>query len=199
MCRCAGLVAAGMVLGDRKKIRILFLAASPRDDDELDLMRNVSLIQQTIRTSPDRKRLEFRQEWAVTIDTLTQALLEVRPAIAHFAGHGTPEGIVLEDGSGGGRIVPGEALAELFGRFSDVLHCVVLSSCHSIHQAKAIRTSIPHVIAMRGRIADYAAAAFSIGFYQALGARMEIPEAYDFGLDRIRLERAPGADVPILL
>lgn len=181
------------------KIRILFLAANPRDEEDLDLAQNASRIKQALRVAPERASLEFHQESAVTIDSLMVAMLETRPTIVHFAGHGSPEGIVVEDGGGSGQLVSTDALAQLFGRFVGSLACVVLSSCYSEHQARAIHSKIPYVIGIKGRIPDYAAIAFSTGFYQAIGARQDIPAAFNLGIDRIRLEGAVGADALLLL
>jgi uncharacterized protein YjbI with pentapeptide repeats len=181
-----------------EKLRILFLGANSHENP-LNLEQDVSQIQRALRSSRNRDRLEFLQEWAVTIEDLTRALLEASPAIVHFAGHGSQEGIFLNDATGKDQLVPADALARLFELFTDTVQCVVLSSCYSEYQGRAIQSHIPFVIGMRGEIPDATAIAFTRGFYQAIGAGREIPAAFAFGVSRIPLERRFGEHIPVLL
>ena len=180
------------------KVRILFLGANSLNEP-LDLEREVRKIQLNLRLARERDHLEFRQEWAVTIDTLTQSMLDESPNIVHFSGHGREAGIVLQDEMGEPKVVGADALAKLFELFTDTVRCVVLSSCYSNLQARAIRRHIPYVIGMSAEIPDSAAIAFATGFYQAIGAGREIPFAFSLGIAKIELEGVSGDNTPILL
>jgi len=92
-----------------------------------------------------------------------------------------------------------DALAALFEQFSDQVNCVVLNACYSETQANAIANHIDYVIGMNEAINDKAAIAFSIGFYQALGAGRTIEEAYKLGCVQIRLQGIPKHLVPVLI
>jgi hypothetical protein len=135
----------------------------------------------------------------VTVDSLMQAMLDESPTIVHFSGHGTESGIILEDESGEPKVVPADALSSLFRLFRDTVQCVVLNSCYSESQARAIRQHIKHVIGMRAGILDSTAIAFSTGFYKALGAGRDVPFAFDMGGVSIKMESASGEDIPILI
>lgn len=180
------------------RIRILFLGANSTETP-LDLEREVSRIQQDLRMARERDSLEFRQVWAVTIDTLMQAMLDESPTIVHFAGHGSARGIVLRDEVGNPRLVTGDALASLFALFRDTVKCVVLNACWSEEQGRAIRQHIPHVIGTRDQIPDEAALAFSAGFYKALGAGRDVPFAFEAGKARVHMEGCGGEDLLVLL
>lgn len=52
---------------------------------------------------------------------------------------------------------------------------------------------------MNQSISDKAAIAFSVGFYQALGAGKSIEQAYDFGVVQIRLQGIPEHLTPVLI
>ncbi|HSY50290.1 MAG TPA: CHAT domain-containing protein [Thermoanaerobaculia bacterium] len=184
--------------GPSRKVRILFLGANS-STEPLELEREVHKIQVNLKLARERDHLEFIQEWAVTIDTLTQALLDESPNIVHFSGHGQESGIVLQDEMGEPRVVSADALAGLFQLFRDTVRCVVLSSCFSEHQARAIRLHIPYVIGMSAEVPDSAAIAFATGFYQAIGAGREIPFAFELGVAKIELEGVSGDNKPILL
>jgi|GEM_PF-1094981 len=181
-----------------EKVRILFLGANSLSLP-LNLELEVRKIETNLRLAQERDNLELLQEWAVTPDSLMQAMLDKSPTIVHFSGHGEESGIVLQDELGQARLVSAEALASLFELFRDRVQCVILSSCYSEAQAKAIRRHIPYVVGMSAAVPDEVAVAFSTGFYKAIGAGREIPFAYDFGKVAIRMEGIHGEAIPILL
>lgn len=170
-----------------QKIRILFLGANSLISP-LELDKEVRKIQTSLKLAKERDNLDLKQEWAVTVDTLMQAMLDESPTIVHFSGHGKESGIVLQDEIDEPKVVSPDALSDLFKLFKDTVRCVVLNSCYSESQARAIRQHIPYVIGMRSGILDSAAVAFSTGFYKALGAGKNIPFAFDMGRASIRLE-----------
>jgi len=146
-----------------------------------------------------RSRFEFQARWAVRPRDVRRALLDLAPDIVHFSGHGTgDDGLVFEDDTGHSAIVPTDALAELFELFSKNVRCVVLSACYSDVQAKAIAGHIDHVIGMQRALGDEAAIEFAVGFYDALAAGKDVPLAYRFGCNSIRLGGIDEHLTPIL-
>ena len=116
-------------------------------------------------------------------------MLEFEPDIVHFSGHGSEVGeLCLEDKLGETQPVSPDALSALFGEFTSQVKCVVLNACNSELQVDAIVKHIDHVIGMDDAISDVAAVAFSVGFYQGLGAGKSIEEAYRLGSIQIGLE-----------
>jgi hypothetical protein len=193
-----------------KKV-LLFLAANPTDTYKLRLDEEVREIEAGLRRSQYRDRFELKQQWAVRPIDLRRAMLDCKPQIVHFAGHGIgqatrgqsteatraisladgvaafDEGLVLEDATGQAKLVSTEALSALFELFANSVECVVLNACYSERQASAIAQHIPYVIGMNQAIGDLAAIEFAIGFYDALGAGESIERAYKSGCVAIRL------------
>ena len=131
---------------------------------------------------------------------ISQALLDVQPKIVHFSAHGTTEGaLCFENQVGEIHPIQPDALAALFEQFSDQVNCVVLNACYSEIQANAIAKHIDYVVGMNQAIGDKAAIAFSVGFYQALGAGRNIEKAYELGCAQIRLQGIPEYLAPILI
>jgi uncharacterized protein YebE (UPF0316 family) len=97
------------------------------------------------------------------------------------------------------QLVDTEALASLFQQFRNQITCVILNSCYSELQAKAIARYIPYVIGMNDVIDDRASIAFAVGFYQALGAGRKIEDAFEFGSIQIRLRGLSDYVTPILI
>lgn len=164
------------------------------------LDQEVRDIEEGLRRSQQRDQFSLKQQWAVRPRDIQRAMLEYKPQIVHFAGHGMgEEGLVFEDESGQPKRITGEALAALFQLFADQLECVVLNGCYSQVQAKVIAQHIPYVIGMSQSIGDQAAIEFAVGFYDALTAGRPIEFAYRLGCVAIRLAGILEHQTPVLL
>ena len=180
--------------------RILVLAANPKGTSRLRLDAEVRDIQAGLRRSKNRDQFELTSMWAVRPRDIQRAMLDVDPQIVHFSGHGTgDEGLVLEDEVGRPKLIEGQALARLFDLFSDRLECVVLNGCYSEVQASSISQYIKSVIGMTQAIGDEAAIAFSVGFYDALGAGRSVAFAYEFGCSAMAMEGISEHLRPVLI
>ena len=97
-------------------IRILDLAANPIGTQQLHLAQEVREIETRIRASRHPDSIELIPHWAVQYGDLEQALLECKPTVLHFSGHGSPRGeILLQDASNRPRPLNTEALETLLG------------------------------------------------------------------------------------
>lgn len=191
---------ARRVAGESSVPKVLFLGANPPGSrSRLELDEEVNKIQTNLERSRERNMVELKQVWAVTVDSLMQAILDESPRIVHFSGHGRRGGIVLQDEMGKPRMVTADSLSSLFELFNDCVECVVLNSCFSELQARAIKLHIPYVIGMKSEIPDKAAISFSTGFYKAIGAGRDIPFAFELGVVAIKLEGISGDHVPVIL
>lgn len=178
---------------------ILFLAANPKDTVSLRLDEELREIDAGLRRARKRDKFSLVQRWALRPRDLRQALLDVKPQIVHFSGHGSASGgIVLENINGHSQLVESKALAGLFKLFVNSIECVLLNACYSEKQAKAIVRHINHVIGMNQAIGDQAAIEFAVGFYDALGADESVEAAYRFGCNAIQLVGLSEHLTPVL-
>lgn len=167
--------------------RILVLSANPTNAAQLRLAEEVREIDEGLKRSPHRDQFELVSKGAVRLQDFYRHMLEFKPHILHFSGHGGREyGLVLENDSGKIQFLQTEQLAGMFELFaSEGLECVVLNACFSEVQAKAINQFIPYVIGMNEAIGDRAATMFAIAFYDTLGAGRSVDFA--FKLAKIQL------------
>jgi len=162
--------------------KILIIAANPRGTSQLCLDQEIRDVEEAIQRSQFRDQFEIKQRSAARPIDLHRALLDVKPHIVHFCGHGEGKsGLVLEDVTGHPKFVSSEALSGLFQLFADSVECVLLNACYSEEQADAIVQHINYVIGMSHEIRDAAAIAFAVGFYDALGAGRSVEFAYKLG------------------
>jgi len=183
-----------------KMIKILFLAANPKDTSRLRLDEEVRAIDQALLQAEFRDRFDIRQHWAVRVFDIQGYLLRHNPDIVHFSGHGSSSSeIILEDNVGDSHPVPPRALGQLFSVLKDNIRCVVLNACYSERQAKAIAEHIDCVVGMSRSISDPAAIGFAASFYQGLGYGRSIKTAFDLGCIQIDLESLGEQNTPKLL
>jgi hypothetical protein len=183
---------------DQKKT-ILILTANPSQTAVLSLPQEASAIRAALKRSSNRDDFQVEYEPACTPDSLRQALLDYKPQVVHFSGHGAGEkGLVLENSAGGIQLVDGEALAGLFKLVEADVKCVLLNACFSNIQAEAIREHIDYVVGTKQEIGDMTARKFSEGFYDALGAGRTIEDCFGFGRSAIQMQGLQGHLIPTL-
>jgi len=181
-------------------ITVLFLAADPTDASRLRLGQELREIQEKLRLSRLRAKFELHQRMSLRPADISQALLDVKPKVVHFSGHGTSSGeLCFENDLGEIHAVYPEALANLFELVADQVECVLLNACYSEIQAHSIATHVSYVIGMNKAIGDKAAISFAIGFYQALGDGRSIEESYKFGCAQVGLQTYQERSTPVLI
>jgi hypothetical protein len=74
--------------GSMPKIKILFLASDPFKTRALALDEEIRAITAEIRSAEFRDSLDLVSAWAVRPEDLHVLLLQHRPHIVHFSGHG---------------------------------------------------------------------------------------------------------------
>ncbi|MEO1621938.1 MAG: toll/interleukin-1 receptor domain-containing protein, partial [Cyanobacteria bacterium J06632_3] len=179
---------------------ILFLAANPKDNERLRLDEEVRDIAEGLQRSRHRDQFRLEQRFAVRPRDIQRAMLETMPQIVHFSGYSDgAKGLIFENVTGQSQTVSADALAGLFNLFADQVQCVVLSGCYSKVQAGAIVQRIPYVVGMGEGTTQESALAFSVGFYDALGAGRDIEFAHQLGCAAIQLEGRAVSQLPILL
>jgi hypothetical protein len=157
-----------IIQAQKKAMKILFLAASPSNESRLRLDREANDLraQLALVKSPQRQ-IEIEHRWAVRVDQVQMELLNERPDILHFSGHGGTETLIFENTSGQSAPVSAKDLAELISLFPTI-KCVLLNACYSESVGKLVAPHIDAVIGCDASIEDAAAIAFTRAFYRAL-------------------------------
>ena len=183
-----------------ERIRILFLASSPTDLGRIGMAEEHDEIDRMLRAGPARDSFELIARFAVKTDDLQETLLRNKPHVVHFCGYGNASGeILLRDESGRSRAVTRKALTELFKILKDNIRIVVLNSCYSKPQAKAISQIIDYTIGTNKVIGDQAAIAFAAAFYQGLSFERSVRDSFALGRNLVDLKGHPKSKVLELL
>jgi WD40 repeat protein/CHAT domain-containing protein len=178
----------------RGALRILFVGASPEGLDPLKVEETADELETLLAAPIKKKQIAFKKLLNVTLEELRQELLKDYH-ILYFAGHGSPEGIFLDDGQGDdiekegkviGRergdksLVSAETLAQaLKGKQTRL---VFLAACETsktsggsrllrgFAQELAERSNLPAIVAMQYFISDMQANPLTTQFFAALAA-----------------------------
>ena len=180
---------------------ILFMSANPNEQSSLKSACEFREIREEIQKSKFRDNLHLDiPNFALRARDFTFGVLNTDAQILHFSGQGSEAGeLIFEDDEGNLLPAAPRVLSNLFQQLSQKIKCVILNACYSEKQAEAIAEHIDYVIGMRQGISDKAAIAFSIGFYQALGAGKTIEEAFQLGKIQSGLQNASEFETPVLL
>ena len=180
--------------------KILIISANPKGTQSLRLDEELREIKAGIQRSLNRDQFSIECQLAARPRDIQRAMLDCQPHIVHFCGHGDGNaGLILEDDTGGARVVSTSALSNLFELFSEQVECVLLNACYSEIQAGAISQHIDNVIGMNQAVSDRAAIEFATSFYDAIGAGKSIQFAFRLGKNAIQLSGISEEDIPILI
>ena len=177
---------------------ILAVFASPQGSAPLRLSAEDRVIRECLSLSRFRDNFSLEVLHAATIHDVRRALLGRDYRIVQFSGHGTGQGLVLENALSEPQLVPQEALAEFLSAYSPPIECVVLNACYTDVQGKLISLGVPFTIGINGAISDAAATEFTRGFYDAVGAGKDIEFAFQEGCRCVKLTGLSGSFESVL-
>ena len=169
---------------NRKK-KILILVSNPRGTSNVDVLPEVRNIQEAVQRSQHRERLEITWKVASKREDLSRYIIDVKPQIIHFCGHGTTEGLILEDDKGQPKPVSNEFLVDLLRIYHNRIECVLFNACDSQPLAEEIANHLNYAIGMSQPVKDKSAITFSEAFYDGLGAGELIEKAFEFGKNAV--------------
>lgn len=146
------------------KTKILILSTNPNDTARLQTDAELAEVWRRLRQS---KSFEVVFQAAGTLDDLRTLLMDERPHIFHFSGHGKDSGLVLDDGHGNARTLTPKMLLPVLEQI-DILKCVFLNACYSHKLGEAIQARAEYVVAMQGNISDASAREFTANKYDGI-------------------------------
>lgn len=168
---------------DKKKklVKILFMAANPKNTQSLNLNSEYRTLQQEMRQGSKRDNFEWLAPiFAATLTEMMRGLNQ-QPNIIHFSGHGLNKGLVLEDENAYAQVVSNEMLGLLFKDLKDVVKIIVLNCCYSTAQAEFLSKIGCYVLGYNTPVGDKVAQSFAKGFYMGLSDGKDFKNALNSG------------------
>lgn len=180
------------------EITVLFLAASPEDEAQLRLDKEIREIELRLRQTEYRDSIRFVPKVARQLTDLIQDLNETRPHIVHFSGHGNQAELAFENAEGRAQPLNNETLGVLLAATSDRIRLAVFNSCQSGAQAELATEYVSFAIGMETSVEDERAKTFAAEFYNSLGFGKTLAEAFDQAKAQVTLTHADGGEIPQL-
>jgi hypothetical protein len=152
--------------------------------DDLCLLEEYASIRQMIVSGgTHRNEIVVDAEFQTQARDLADLILDRKPAILHFSGHGSSNGIYVLDDSREPFLYETEKLAdllELTARQRPV-RLVLLNACETSPPAEALLRGVDFAIGMSRRVTDKAAIEFAAQFYRMLSRGESVKAAFDLG------------------
>lgn len=169
-------------------MKVLFLSAAPVNQGRLRVDEEARELREQIRlVANPQTQLDIWHEWAVRTDQIQAAILNERPEILHFSGHGAPGALCFEDRTGRAKIIGGKEFAELVELNNSTIRCVVLNACFSDDVARQTKTHVEAVVGSTKSISDGAAVEFSRAFYRAIAHGKNFEQAFRLARNDVAL------------
>jgi len=186
-----------------ERLRIAIAVAAPKDLGPVQYQKICNELKEKART----ERFEVLEVVEAANRSSIDALLERKPHIFHFIGHGSLEDenrqdtglVAMEDSFGNAELVSADYFSELFNRFKPGL--VVLHACESgaLLSSKAfvgiasrvVQMNVPAVAAMQFEVSNATAQRFALEFYRRLAESEPVDKAVQEARRHIALS-SPG-------
>lgn len=169
---------------------VLLLFADP--DGGLRLDREMRAIHQALRLSEHRDHIRLEARWATRPGDISQAILDTRPTVVHFSGHGSQRAeLVFEADDGGLRFIDPRDLVGLVCAIGESVRVIVYNACWSADAAAIMAERVEVAIGMDAPVTDEGARAFAEGFYRAVGGGVSVADAFEVGRFELRSTPAP--------
>ena len=183
------------------RLKVLIAMANSRDRQRFDADGELGAIVTEIRRAM-RDDVDVVPCPATTLDQLAEAIRREKPHVFHFSGHGDRDGIFLTGTDGDAVHVKPVTMGTLLEQAEETLRLVILNTCNSAEQARALTGFVDCAIGTSLDITDDAALAFSRSFYSAVGDGSSVRQAFAVAKavvdprepDALVLHERPGSD-----
>jgi len=177
-------IGTSVAASQRRVIRVLFLAANPAGTSQQYLASGLSQVTEQARSTPLRQSLDLRTWWSAGLQGMVEAIFREQPAIIHFTGEASDQ-LLLEHHDGVVKPVADDDLRGLFSRLRGYVRLVIVNTCLSASQAKAIQDEVECTVSIH--LDRSATVAFSADFYGSIASGKSIQSAYDHALGMLKI------------
>ena len=173
------------------------MGSSPRGWSHIQFNNEYKAIRNAIYNVNER-RYEVILRENVTNNDIQNAIIENKPTIIHFSGHGTENFLITHDGKDYGQEdqINNQNFVNIIKRAKSV-KCVVLSCCYSKQLAEDLikLKHIESVIGTSDEIKNDTCIIFAKGFYLSKANGYTYKEAFENGKDKVSINQISGASL----
>jgi len=174
------------------KLKILLVSANAIQGATLRVDAEFKAVQQQLGQTAD-----VRYVPSATWEEVAAQVEGYTPRVVHFSAHGgDSEEILLTTREGRPHPIPTKALEQLFKVMRGKIRLVVMNSCFSERQARAIAKFTDGVLGVKLRLPEEVALGFSPRFYKAISEGESVAEAYERAMVLVYSARPEKHQIP---
>ncbi|MBI2927720.1 MAG: CHAT domain-containing protein [Verrucomicrobia bacterium] len=178
--------------------KTLILYSCPGDQDRIRLDKEHRALDELLRKH-DLPGHTLRRLHATTVSDFTSALRDETYEIVHFSGHGSPEGICLEDDLHGQSVfIDADRVSRIIQAALPDLRLALFASCYSASAIPVLINAAPFLITMQGTADDEAAIQFISNFYDDLFRHGAFERAFNTAMCSVEFRGKADRIKPIL-
>jgi hypothetical protein len=155
-------------------MKVLYIAANPYDQEELDLGPEVTEIQ---RRALGATSVDFVPMPSLKFEDLASTLHQQRPDILHIAAHGAKENLFLANHDNTSVHIDAEMLLAFLNNVSPP-RLVYLNACNSLKIAEGLTRLVPTTIGSTAPITAKSARATAVSFYERIFDGSSVGKAF---------------------
>ncbi|MFG1329616.1 CHAT domain-containing protein, partial [Xanthobacter autotrophicus] len=170
------------------KFTVCMLLVSPKNETPLRLDEEArDVLEKLKNVESPTVEISIRQQMAVRLSDFTDHLLNSRPQIVHFSGHGGGGTILFENAIGEGTPLTADGLAGIIDAVEGI-QCVILNACNSADLSAAVKSHVKVVIGCDDTIADEAAITFTRSFYRSLAHGKNFQQSFKIAVADVKAQ-----------
>jgi hypothetical protein len=181
------------------KIKILFCSSNPLGTTRVQVDKEAREIEEKIQLGGYREGFEFLPRGATRRTDLNRQLLQHRPHIVHFSGHGSETGdIILEDDDGNPEPQSKGQLTGLFQALKENIRVIFLNACFTEELARALTEIIDCAIGTPMELDDNYAVVFASQFYLTVASDRDVQTAFEVARSSLPVDKIAEEHLPVL-
>ena len=158
-----------------KKIKILYLSASPNDQMELSVDREFRAIYEKV----DRNLFKMISVSGTQASAFQTVVLKNKPEIIHFSGHASFDELFFENDGKKSQGVSKNSIISFFNNLNKKPQLVFFNACRTAENLESLSRIINFVVATERPVFDAAAVSFATKFYEFLSPDKNVRTAFN--------------------
>jgi hypothetical protein len=171
-------------------IKILYLSASPNDQQKLSVDEEFRAIHEKVETTPF-KLISVSGTRASELQTV---VLENNPEIIHFSGHSSSDDVLFESEDRKSQGVPKNAIVNFFNNLEKKPRLVFFNACRTAENLESLSRLIDFVVVTERAVFDDTAVIFATRFYQFLSRGGSVKSAFNHAKNEFAINPVHGRE-----
>src|SRR6266700_924557 len=160
------------------QVTVLLFASEPRDQDRIDLDKEIREILAKINEAKFGDHIVLRPWLAAQAFDLIPNFNRYKPHMVQFSGHGTTDGLLMMGPHDRSEPVAADRLIQMLRWTGEDLRIVFFNICDSEKHARAAAQLVDGAIGMRGKMHDTPARFFAANLYSGLAFGRSLKSAF---------------------